>query len=182
MLHRVAPCGIVLLACMLGCRPPPPDGSGLSTLQMRGLPWSITDAPRFAHRGVLLDTSRHFLPISTLEQHIDTMGFNKLNLLHLHLVDAVSFPFASAAAPALVRGAYSLEETYTPAQLQGLSATCTPAHLPECVRQASQQHNAHRFICQQCSTYPVQHATVHYVSSAACNSPPRIEWYSTVPS
>jgi len=87
---------------------------------MRGLPWGIVDRPRFAHRGVLVDTSRHFLPIATLEQHIDTMAYNKLNLLHLHLVDFQSFPFASAAAPALVQGAYSQEETYTPDQLRNL--------------------------------------------------------------
>lgn len=46
--------------------------------------------------------------------------YNKLNLLHLHLVDFQSFPFASAAAPALVQGAYSQEETYTPDQLRNL--------------------------------------------------------------
>lgn len=46
--------------------------------------------------------------------------YNKLNLLHLHLVDFQSFPFASAAAPALVQGAYSQEETYTPDQLRKL--------------------------------------------------------------
>jgi hypothetical protein len=89
------------------------DGGGVAIdLQLRGLPWHIRDAPRFAHRGMLVDTARHYLPISTLQQHIDGMAYTKLNLLHLHLVDFQSFPFASTQAPLLVQGAYSPNETY----------------------------------------------------------------------
>ena len=44
------------------------------------------------------------------------------SLLHWHLVDYQSFPFASAAAPALVHGAYSPGQTYSPAELKEMVA------------------------------------------------------------
>jgi hexosaminidase len=47
---------------------------------LRGLPWAIHDAPRFSHRAMLLDTSRHWLPLGTIMQHIDAMEMNKLNV------------------------------------------------------------------------------------------------------
>lgn len=90
------------------------------SLQTRGLPWQIYDKPRFAHRGVLIDSSRHYLPLSTIRGQIDAMSYAKLNLLHFHLVDFQSFPFASAAAPNLVKGAWSRSQTYSPADLEGL--------------------------------------------------------------
>jgi hexosaminidase len=47
----------------------------------------ITDQPRFAWRGVLLDVARHFMPIADVLRFVDLMAFHKLNVLHLHLTD-----------------------------------------------------------------------------------------------
>lgn len=66
---------------------------GGTSAQIRGLPWSIVDAPRFSHRGVLLDTSRHYLPPATLRLFVDAMPTAKLNVLHLHLV-RIDIPLA----------------------------------------------------------------------------------------
>ena len=44
-----------------------------------GCPLQITDAPRYAHRGILMDTSRHYQPIRSLERLIDAMSYAKLN-------------------------------------------------------------------------------------------------------
>ena len=48
---------------------------------------SITDAPRFAYRGLHLDVSRHFFPISFVKKYIDAMAIHKLNKFHWHLTD-----------------------------------------------------------------------------------------------
>lgn len=95
---------------------------GDTQLRMRGLPWQVNDAPRFAHRGMLVDPGRHFLPLGPLQKHIDAMSMNKLNVLHLHLTDFQSFPFRPDSAPEMANGAYSPDEVYTPEQLRGLHA------------------------------------------------------------
>jgi len=48
---------------------------------------TITDRPRFAWRGSMLDVARHFLPIDAVKQHVERMALYKLNRLHLHLSD-----------------------------------------------------------------------------------------------
>ena len=42
--------------------------------------------------GVMLDTARHYLNKDVIKRTIDGMMFNKLNVLHWHIVDAESFP------------------------------------------------------------------------------------------
>jgi hexosaminidase len=55
-------------------------------------PWilptaTITDRPRFAWRGMMLDVARHFFSVEEVERLIDEMTLYKLNRLHLHLAD-----------------------------------------------------------------------------------------------
>ena len=47
----------------------------------------IRDWPRFGHRGLLLDCSRHFFSIEEIRKVLDVMALHKLNVLHWHLTD-----------------------------------------------------------------------------------------------
>ena len=48
---------------------------------------SISDSPNFAWRGLMLDCSRTFIPISEIKKFIDALALYKMNVLHLHLTD-----------------------------------------------------------------------------------------------
>ncbi|KAE7996850.1 hypothetical protein FH972_001539 [Carpinus fangiana] len=76
-------------------------------------PWYIRDKPRFAYRGLLLDTSRHFLPINVIKQIIESMSYAKLNVLHWHIIDEQSFPLEVPSYPNLWKGSYTKWERYT---------------------------------------------------------------------
>ena len=95
-------------------------GEGGAQLSVASTPLLVEDAPRFSHRGVLVDTSRHFLPAATLRAVLDGMTNDKLNVLHWHISDAQSFPFASLAVPGLVLGAWSPAATYSIEDMRGL--------------------------------------------------------------
>lgn len=70
-------------------------------------PVAIDDSPRFSYRGLMVDSSRHFLPVATLKKVLDTMASLKFNVLHWHLSDSESFPSASTTFPLLnEKGAY----------------------------------------------------------------------------
>lgn len=69
-------------------------------------PVSVEDSARYNHRGLLIDTARHYLTITEIERMIDSLAMNKMNKLHWHLVDAQSFPFDSPSEPTMVDGAY----------------------------------------------------------------------------
>jgi hexosaminidase len=48
---------------------------------------TIEDAPRFAWRGLMVDSARHYQSIATLKATLDAMAAHKLNTFHWHLVD-----------------------------------------------------------------------------------------------
>lgn len=47
----------------------------------------ISDAPRFAYRGLHLDVCRHFFPVEFIKKYIDAMAIHKLNTFHWHLTE-----------------------------------------------------------------------------------------------
>lgn len=47
----------------------------------------IKDYPRFKYRGMHLDVSRHFFPVSFVKQYIDVLATYKINTFHWHLTD-----------------------------------------------------------------------------------------------
>ncbi len=50
-------------------------------------PIAITDAPRFPYRGMHLDCSRHFFPVSFIKKYIDLLALHNMNVFHWHLTD-----------------------------------------------------------------------------------------------
>lgn len=63
----------------------------------------IHDAPSLPFRGLLLDCSRHFLPVAYLKHAVDTLLELKLNTLHLHLTDDQGWRVEIDAYPELTR-------------------------------------------------------------------------------
>ena len=48
---------------------------------------SITDYPRFAYRGLMLDVGRHFFPVDFVKKYIDYLAVHKVDNLHGELVE-----------------------------------------------------------------------------------------------
>lgn len=75
---------------------------------------TIYDEPKLSHRGLLLDTSRHYLPVKDIFKTLDGMSYNKLNVFHWHIVDDNSFPFKGNKYPGFAeKGAWHPEMIYT---------------------------------------------------------------------
>lgn len=84
----------------------------------------MEDTPRFAWRGLMLDTSRHFMPLADLLRQLDAMEMVKLNVLHLHLSDGAAFRVESRAFPRLhTIGSHG--EYYTQDQIRQLVREAT---------------------------------------------------------
>jgi hexosaminidase len=67
-------------------------------------PWAVTDSPRFPHRGLMIDTARHFEPIAAIKGIVDSLPYAKLNVLHWHMSDTQSFPLQVKSSPLMWKG------------------------------------------------------------------------------
>ncbi|MFA6879310.1 MAG: beta-N-acetylhexosaminidase [Bacteroidales bacterium] len=63
----------------------------------------ISDAPRFAWRGIMLDCSRHFWSVSEIKQFIDIMALHNCNTFHWHLSDDQGWRIEIKKYPNLTR-------------------------------------------------------------------------------
>ncbi|MFC5801443.1 beta-N-acetylhexosaminidase [Streptomyces formicae] len=69
-------------------------------------PWqvpggTVTDSPRYGHRGAMLDVSRHFFTVDQVKRYIDQLALYKINKLHLHLSDDQGWRIAIDSWPRL---------------------------------------------------------------------------------
>ena len=85
------------------------------TYQITNGPWVIRDTPRFNHRGLMIDSARHYLPVSSILSTIDSLAYAKLNVLHWHVSDEQSFPIQIKSYPLLWEASFSRYERYTQA-------------------------------------------------------------------
>jgi Glycosyl hydrolase family 20, catalytic domain len=70
---------------------------------MYDTPIIIHDQPKYSYRGLMIDTSRHFIPLSVIQQNLHAMEMNKLNVFHWHVTDRDSWPYQSIKYPELVQ-------------------------------------------------------------------------------
>ena len=63
----------------------------------------VRDRPRFPWRGLMLDSSRHFMPLDLVKRTLDGMAAVKLNAFHWHLTDDQGFRVESRLYPELHR-------------------------------------------------------------------------------
>jgi hexosaminidase len=77
----------------------------------------IEDAPRFIHRGLMLDVARHFYSKEFVMKFIDMLAYHKMNTFHWHLTEDQGWRIEIKQYPNLTKtGAYrnrTLEGHYT---------------------------------------------------------------------
>jgi hexosaminidase len=71
-----------------------PDGFAAPALK-------IQDKPRFPWRGLMIDVSRHFIPLDVLRRNLDGMEAVKMNVFHWHLSENQGFRVESKKFPKL---------------------------------------------------------------------------------
>jgi hexosaminidase len=87
-----------------------------STQAVTGVTWKvpyaqITDNPRFAWRGMMLDVARHFFTKDEVKRFIDEMVTYKYNVLHWHLTDDEGWRVEIKSLPNLTKkGAWNVKK------------------------------------------------------------------------
>lgn len=82
---------------------------------------SIHDKPSFKYRGVMIDVSRHFISLEKIQESVRAMGYNKMNVLHLHLSDSASIPITIPSNPNVtIHGAYDDDKMFSVESMEQL--------------------------------------------------------------
>ncbi len=81
----------------------------------------IDDQPRFPWRGLMIDASRHFIPLPVILRNLDAMETVKLNVFHWHLSDDQGFRVESRVFP-LLQEKGSNGQFYTQEQIREVIA------------------------------------------------------------
>lgn len=113
------------------------DAQGIATGRPVTLPTAtITDAPQFSWRGLLLDESDHFFGKQTVEELLDAMAYLKLNRLHWHLTDDAGWRIEIKRYPKLTQigGKGNWSDPRSPTTFY------TQADIREIVAYAQQRH------------------------------------------
>lgn len=75
----------------------------------------IDDKPRFAHRAIMIDPARHFLPVEDVKFFIDQMARFKFNVLQMHLTDDQGWRIEIKSHPELTEaGAFRTGRNQSP--------------------------------------------------------------------
>lgn len=94
-LHAANPLGVLRgLQTFLQLVSVTPDGFAVPAV-------SIQDQPRFPWRGLMIDSSRHFIPTEVIKRNIDGLEAVKMNVFHWHLSDNQGFRVESHKFPKL---------------------------------------------------------------------------------
>ena len=84
-------------------------------------PVSVSDAPKFPHRGLLLDVGRHFYPVEDIKRTISALSMAKMNVFHWHITEAQSWPLEVPSMPELAeKGRYAPGLTYSPEDVRSV--------------------------------------------------------------
>lgn len=87
---------------------------------------TIEDKPTYPYRGLMIDTSRNFLPVEDIKRTLRAMSYNKLNTLHWHLSDTSSFSVETPSQPEVIQtGAYSPTAYYSTEDVKMLTDYAT---------------------------------------------------------
>lgn len=71
----------------------------------------IEDAPRFRHRGLMLDVCRHFSTKEYVYKFIDMLAMHKMNIFHFHLTDDQGWRIEIKKYPKLIEVGSKREKT-----------------------------------------------------------------------
>ncbi|MCX5607834.1 MULTISPECIES: beta-N-acetylhexosaminidase [unclassified Streptomyces] len=62
---------------------------------------TVSDRPRFAYRGAMIDIARHFFTVEQVKRYVDQLAQYKVNTLHVHLTDDQGWRLAIDSWPRL---------------------------------------------------------------------------------